>query len=233
VTGDAKVVWEPNRHHHLVVLGRAYRAFGDPRYAAAALRQIASWIDDNPFGYGMNWRSPLELGIRVINWVWALDLARDMVDRPRGIDERVRETVWRHLREIAGKYSRGSSANNHLIGEAAGVFIGAAYFPDFPEASAWKEESREILSREILRQTYPTAAPGSRRSGITCSPCSSSSSPGSSGGRSGPISPRPIGRGSRHARIRGGAFRGRGAAAVRRLRRRVRPRPRRGGERRT
>ena len=154
VTGDAKMVWEPNRHHHLVVLGRAYRAFGDPVYAAEAIRQIASWIDDNPFGCGMNWRSPLELGIRIINWVWALDLVRAHGDRPRGFDDRVRETVWRHLREVAGRYSRGSSANNHLIGEAAGVFVGSAWFPDLPGAGGWKEESREILSREILRQTY-------------------------------------------------------------------------------
>lgn len=154
VTGDAKVVWEPNRHHHLVVLGRAYRAFGDPRYADAVHRQIASWIDSNPFGYGMNWRSPLELGIRIINWVWALDLTHEHGDRPSGFDERVRETIWRHLWEITRKYSRGSSANNHLIGEAAGVFIGSAYFPDLPGAHRWKEESHEILSREILRQSF-------------------------------------------------------------------------------
>jgi len=155
VTGDAKVVWELNRHHHLVVLGRAYRAFGDPRYAEAVYRQVASWIDSNPFGYGMNWRSPLELGIRIINWVWALDLVRDHGDRPDGFDERVRETIWRHLWEITRKYSRGSSANNHLIGEAAGVFIGSAYFTDLPGVGRWKEESHAILSREIIQQTYP------------------------------------------------------------------------------
>ena len=154
-TGDAKNVWEPNRHHHLVVLGRAYRAFGDPRYAEAVHRQISSWIDANPFGYGMNWRSPLELGIRIINWVWALDLVRDHGDRPEGFDRRVRETIWRHLWEITRKYSRGSSANNHLIGEAAGVFIGSAYFADLPGVQGWKVESHEILSREIVRQTYP------------------------------------------------------------------------------
>ena len=155
VTGDAKMVWEPNRHHHFVVLGRAYRAFGDPLYADTAYRQIASWIDANPFGYGMNWRSPLELGIRIINWVWAIDLIRSHGDRPNGFDERVRETIWRHLWEITRKYSRGSSANNHLIGEAAGVFVGAAYFTDLPGIDRWKEESHEILSRELIRQTYP------------------------------------------------------------------------------
>ncbi len=155
VTGDAKMVWEPNRHHHLVVLGRAYRAFGDPLYAEAVHRQIASWIDANPFGYGMNWRSPLELGIRIINWVWALDLVSDRGDRRDGFDRKVLETVWRHLWEITRKYSQGSSANNHLIGEAAGVFIGSAYFADLPRAKGWKAESHEILSREIVRQTYP------------------------------------------------------------------------------
>ena len=156
VTGDAKMVWEPNRHHHLVVLGRAYRAFGEPRYAEAVYRHINSWIATNPFGYGMNWRSPLELGIRVINWVWALDLVREHGGGQRGLDGNIEESVWRHLWEITRKYSRGSSSNNHLIGEAAGVFIGSAYFQDLPSARKWRDESHEILSKEILRQTYET-----------------------------------------------------------------------------
>ena len=32
-TGDCKQVWEPNRHHQLVVLGRAHRATGGQRLA--------------------------------------------------------------------------------------------------------------------------------------------------------------------------------------------------------
>ena len=75
--GDCKLVWEPNRHHHLVVLARAYRATGEVRFAKAVTEQLASWIEQNPFGTGMNWRSPLELAVRLINWVWALDLIRE------------------------------------------------------------------------------------------------------------------------------------------------------------
>ena len=37
VTGDCKFVWEPNRHHQLVVLARAYRTSGDQRYARAVV----------------------------------------------------------------------------------------------------------------------------------------------------------------------------------------------------
>lgn len=154
VAGDAKVVWEPNRHHQLVVLGRAFRAFGEARYAEAVYRQIGSWIEANRFGYGMNWRSPLELGVRLINWVWALDYIRESGAEPPGVWEKILETVYRHVWEISRKYSRGSSRNNHVIGEAAGVFVGCAYFPELPRSKQLLEESRAILEAEIMRQTY-------------------------------------------------------------------------------
>ena len=49
VVGDAKFVWELNRHLHLPVLGRAYRLSGDRRYAQEVVDQIASWIEACPF----------------------------------------------------------------------------------------------------------------------------------------------------------------------------------------
>jgi hypothetical protein len=53
------------------------------------------------------------------------------------------------------KLSRGSSANNHLIGEAAGVYFAAAYFSEFPNSSRWASDCKAILEREIIAQTYP------------------------------------------------------------------------------
>nr|AHN98035.1 heparinase [uncultured bacterium lac193] len=154
VTGDCKLVWEPNRHHHLVVLARAYRATGERRYAEAAVRHLLSWIDANPFGFGMNWRSPLELAIRVINWTWAIDLIREADALSVPAWNKVLEAAYLHIWDIHRKFSQGSSANNHLIGEAAGVFIASLYFDDIPAAPIWRESSRQILEREILRQTY-------------------------------------------------------------------------------
>jgi hypothetical protein len=155
VAGDAKVVWEPNRHHHLVVLGRAYRATGDVRYASAVVEQLESWLEQCPFGRGMNWRSPLELAIRLINWVWAVDLIHESGLVTGEFWRRLRRATFLHLWEITRKYSRGSSANNHRIGEAAGVFIASSYFRELDDAGRWRRESREILSEEIVVQTYP------------------------------------------------------------------------------
>jgi hypothetical protein len=155
VTGDAKVVWEPGRHHQLVVLGRAYRATGDRRYAAEVIAQIDSWIEQCPFGRGMHWRSPLELAIRAINWVWAIDLIRPSGVLTEEAGARVLNALYLHVWEVARKYSHGSSANNHRIGEAAGVFVVTTCLPGLKNASRWRTESRRILEEEILAQTYP------------------------------------------------------------------------------
>ena len=153
--GDCKLVWEPNRHHQLVVLARAYRASGKQEYAREIVEQLFSWLDANPFGRGMNWRSPLELGIRLINWVWALDLVLESGVFDDSAWRRITQCVYQHCHDITRKYSQGSSANNHLVGEAAGVFIASSYFQCFPESKKWQEQSAEILEREIIAQTYP------------------------------------------------------------------------------
>ncbi|MFQ5471812.1 MAG: alginate lyase family protein [Dehalococcoidia bacterium] len=155
VTGDAKWVWELNRHHHLVIFGRAYRLTGEAKYARAIVEHIESWIDQCPFGMGMNWRSPLELAIRLINWVWALGLIHGSAALSQRFISRILPVVYRHLWEISRSYSRYSSANNHLIGEAAGVFIGSSYFPGLKHAARWRSRSRAILMHEILHQTHP------------------------------------------------------------------------------
>ncbi len=152
--GDCKLVWEPNRCHHLVVLGRAYQATGKIKYAEAVVAQIESWLDANPFGKGMNWRSPMELSIRMINWVWAIDLIRDGGFFTGSFKRRVLASVFLHLWEVRRKFSQGSSANNHVIGEAAGVFIAGVYFTEIKGLEKWLSECVIILEREIDEQTF-------------------------------------------------------------------------------
>ncbi|MBW7992323.1 MAG: heparinase [Planctomycetes bacterium] len=154
-TGDCKFVWEPNRHHQLVVLGRAWRLSGDIRFASAVAEQLDSWLKQNPYGVGMNWRNGLELGIRLINWVWALDLINESGVIDELLQHRILDSISRHIWEIDRKYSRGSSVNNHLIGEAAGVFVAASYFGNLRNASRWQAKSRAILNLEIRNQTFP------------------------------------------------------------------------------
>ena len=152
--GDCKHVWEPNRHHQFVVLARAFSVTRDKRYLDALCDQFDSWLVHNRPGYGMNWRSPLELGIRLINWVWALAIIRDRGALPNSLWRKIYRTAYLLCWDTSRKFSRGSSSNNHLIGEAAGVFVASHFFSDFPNAKRWQEESRRILEREIIAQSY-------------------------------------------------------------------------------
>lgn len=152
--GDCKLVWEPNRHHQLVVLARAYRITGKNSYARHISNLLQSWMDANPFGYGMNWKSPLELGVRLINWIWALDLIRDSSEINTELWRRLQHTIYLTMWETHRKLSRGTSANNHLIGEAAGLYVACCYFPTFKNAAKWGADARKILEDEILLQTY-------------------------------------------------------------------------------
>lgn len=154
-TGDCKYVWEPNRHQHLVVLARAYRATGDLCYAMSVKDHLMIWFNQCPFMMGMNWRSPMELSIRLINWVWALDLIKDSGVIDGTFRKSIIEQVCLHIWEVTRKYSRGSSANNHLIGEAAGVFIATSYFSTLQNVKRWREEAKQILHKELFNQTYP------------------------------------------------------------------------------
>ncbi len=152
--GDCKLVWEPNRHHQLVVLARAYVATSDKRYAIKIADLMSEWLDSNPFGYGMNWKSPLEVGIRLINWVWAIELSKEANVFSAELWSRVLESIYLAMWDLQRKFSQGSSANNHLIGEAAGVFIATSYFSEFADIGKWREESQKILEEQIQLQSY-------------------------------------------------------------------------------
>lgn len=153
VSGDCKQVWEPNRHHQFYVLARAWHQTGDRRYADKVFELFGSWLDANPFGYGMNWKNPLELGVRVINWVFALDLLREVPCQER-LWQRIHQAVWLHVWDLARKFSRGSSANNHLVGEAAGAFVAASWLPHLPQAEFIRDRARGVLIEEIGRQFH-------------------------------------------------------------------------------
>src|SRR5262249_30432003 len=60
-----------------------------------------------------------------------------------------------HARFVRAHFSLYSSANNHLIGEAAGLFVAALTWPYWPESAAWRDAAHAILERETLIQNAP------------------------------------------------------------------------------
>jgi Heparinase II/III-like protein/Heparinase II/III N-terminus len=161
LVGDIKYLWEPNRHLHLVTLAQAYALSGNPKYFHDLAEQLDSWFIACPRGLGPNWASSLEAAIRLINWsiVWQLvgGARCKLFDSSRYAGLRLRwlRSVFEHAEFVRGWLSLHSSANNHLIGEAAGLFIAGVTWPHWTRAAAWAETGKRVLEREALAQNAP------------------------------------------------------------------------------
>ncbi len=156
--GNVKNVWELSRHHHITILAAAYFVSGEDRYAQGAAAQLRSWWRSNPPLRGINWTSGIELGIRLIAWVW---VRRLLASWPgvSGLFESSAEftdQLFAHQSYLDRFQSHGSSANNHLVAEQAGQFAAACGFPMFPKSAAWRVRSAALLEREAVHQTFPS-----------------------------------------------------------------------------
>ena len=64
--------------------------------------------------------------------------------------------LWWHQHYLASFQSRGSSANNHVIAEAAGLLVAASAFDWFTESPRWAERAARVLERELANNTFPS-----------------------------------------------------------------------------
>ena len=153
LVGDIKYLWEPNRHLHIVTMAQAYALTKDKRHYEALVEHLESWFVACPYGRGANWASALELGIRLVNWAIAWQLVSPIADED--FRQRWLSSIYQHAHAIRGWFSAHSSANNHLIGEATGLFIAGITWPHWPEAREWVAASKKILEREAIAQNAP------------------------------------------------------------------------------
>lgn len=157
--GDIKFVWELNRHLHWVALAQAHALSGQAEPLAVLGEQLRAWLQQCPPDTGPNWTSSLEFALRLINWsvVWQLiDGERSSLfagTAGRALLADWLTSVQRQVAGIAEHYSRHSSANNHLIGELAGVFVAAHTWPCWARVRALGQQARCELEQQIVLQT--------------------------------------------------------------------------------
>lgn len=163
--GDNKIVWEPNRHQHLVTLAIAFRLTGDNRFAEEAFAQFEHWQAQNPYLRGINWSSSLELAFRAWSWIWMIYL---LAGSPAATGRRlgtVIQALGLHAEFIAAYLSTYFSPNTHLLGEGFALFAIGLLFPELRSAADFREIGRVILNEEMTSQVHPD---GSHAEQSTC-----------------------------------------------------------------
>ena len=154
--GDIKQIWELSRHQYLTVLAAAYAITGNERYAERVAEHLRSWWTANPPLRGVHWISGIELGIRLLSWVWIRRLLDGWPDAAGLFEDNpvARNQIWHHQRWLAAFPSRGSSANNHIVAEAAGQFAAACAFGWFPSSARWRADALASLERHLRSNTF-------------------------------------------------------------------------------
>lgn len=149
--GDVKYVWELGRQEYLIDCAKAFQLTGDTRFAKQTVDVVDSWIRANPFLQGVHWASALEVAVRALSWLWCYQFCRGQAGQM-------------HLAWIKSFYQHGyylhrhlsyySSPNNHLIGEAAALYLLGCFFPEFDEAASWRSRGWSVLVEHHGNQYY-------------------------------------------------------------------------------
>lgn len=153
---DIKYPWELGRHQFWVTLGQAFAATGDERYAEAFTRQLLHWLEQNPLRQGIHWLSEMEFGIRLISWSNAFRLFRHSPYFQERALERFLHGLYLHATYLDRTLTtHWLVANNHLIGETAGLFAFGVLFPQFKEAARWRARALAVFTDALVSQVYP------------------------------------------------------------------------------
>lgn len=149
---DPRVAWELGRCLHLVTLAQAYALTAEAAYADEVVRQVNSFIDRNPVGYGIQWASTMDVAIRACNWLAAWDLVRG-APSAAFLAEKLLRSLIEHGRFVMSHLDNlGGTTSNHYLADLAGLACLGRLAPIWPEAAKWAAFWKREIAREISKQ---------------------------------------------------------------------------------
>lgn len=125
--GDIKAIWEISRFTHFVTLARAYLATDDKRYYEVFSNQLSSWLSENPYSYGANYKCGQECALRMMNALLAYNVFYSKGVTDDRDEENIAELIKRCYQKILSNffYAHKCIKNNHTVSELAGMIVGA------------------------------------------------------------------------------------------------------------
>ncbi len=162
---DIKVPWELSRMQHLPQLARAYGLASQgsegeqlpETYSNEFRNQILDFIATNPPRFGVNWHCPMDVGIRVSNWLVAYDLFKAQgVSFDPEFEQALKNSIYDHgLHIIQNLEWNPTLRSNHYLADIMGLLFVSAYLPRSPETDTWLAFSVQELIHAMEEQFHP------------------------------------------------------------------------------
>jgi hypothetical protein len=152
---DPKGAWELGRAGHLVELAAAARlipALQEPARAELVAELDSFWAD-NPVGLGLHYASPLEVALRAIHWLSAVELLGGAPALPRPFIERLAARLLGDGHFLATHLEdHGVVPANHLLGDYVGLWAIGLALDGAPGARRWQAQAARGLAVQAARQ---------------------------------------------------------------------------------
>ncbi len=151
--GDIKYVLELNRLQYLQALAAEAALSSDADLRDLVVAHLQSWIADHPPYLGIAWMSGIELALRITSLVLiAALLGGEAISKD--LKDRLHLCLAAHGYWLARFPSRFSSANNHRVAEAGGLYLLGSLVPGLRDGKKWAQRGREILQAEVALQFH-------------------------------------------------------------------------------
>jgi hypothetical protein len=156
---DIRSAWERARLQTELaqILQMAEYPQGKGKADRSAPSKVVNWIKKNPFLFGVHYISPMECGLRVPVFFFALK-ALNPVSRAEDI-RTLLSAVYSHSWWISQNMALYSSRGNHTVCESMGLVFGGAVFRHTTEGKKWLKTGCRILEEELHRQILPDGGP--------------------------------------------------------------------------
>lgn len=154
---DIKVPWELSRCQHLLWLGEAYLLTGDEKYAKEVVDEIKWWIKDNPFLYSVNWKCSMDVAIRAVNWMYALNTIVEYEGFDNQFTQKVSKSLWQHGFFIRNNLEKQIPySNNHYASDIVGLLYIGCLFKGSDKGKRWFRFAKNEFFKEIRSQVLPS-----------------------------------------------------------------------------
>lgn len=156
---DIKNCWELGRLQHFPQMALVAKNSGNKEAVILEFKnQSLDFILSNPIGMGVQWACVMDVGIRISNWLVALDLFLQ-IDETNILDKKftllLTDYVHRHVEFIMDHLEeKEGAAGNHYLFNLVGVLFATNYLSDKEESLAWRKFAEDEIQKEFFKQFF-------------------------------------------------------------------------------
>ena len=154
---DIRSVWEPARLQSITAQLFSGNKFDAKGADVMSKEQGLSWVESNPFLYGVHYLSPMECGLRIPVFFFLLKTLDSRVDQ-EGI-KTILSALYCHTWWISKNLALYSSLGNHTVCECVGLIFGGAVFQQTKQGRKWISKGTRLLEQELNHQILEDGGP--------------------------------------------------------------------------